>query len=95
FDACPNGRLAPLAYSDPIPNTPFAVRRDLPDSFKRAVRDALLQIKDKPELVAQLRSWYVDAPPQLNLRSLDQYYNPLRDVARLLNLDLRELAERG
>jgi hypothetical protein len=37
----------------------------------------------------------VDPAPALGLDHLDQFYNPLRDIARLLNLDLKELAEGG
>lgn len=91
FDACPNGKIAILAVSDPIPNTPFAVRQELPPTFKKAVKDALLGIKDNPQLVAQTRYWYVDPHEELKLQTLDAFYNPLRDIAKLLKLDLKEL----
>lgn len=81
--------------SEPIPNTPFAVRTELPESFKAAVRDALLGIKDNPELIAATKRWYLDPSAGSGLDSLDQFYNPLRDVARLLDLDLKELANQG
>ena len=42
FDACPNGKIAILAVSDPIPNTRFAIRTEMPVLFKKAVKDALL-----------------------------------------------------
>lgn len=80
-----------IAVSDPIPSTPFAVRTELPESFKGAVRDALLSVKDNPELIAQIESWYVDPSAELGLERLDQYYNSLRDIATLLDLDLQEL----
>jgi phosphonate transport system substrate-binding protein len=92
FDACPEGHLVMIAMTDPIPSTPFAVRNALPDSFKAAVKEALLAIKDNPELVAETANWYVDPSAELGLETLDQYYNSLRDIARLLNLDLKELA---
>jgi phosphonate transport system substrate-binding protein len=91
FDACPDGELAVVALSDAIPNTPFAVRSDLPESFKAAVKDALLDIKDNSELIAQTKRWYLDPTSELGLETLDQMYNPLRDAAKLLDLDLREL----
>jgi phosphonate transport system substrate-binding protein len=91
YDACPDGSIAVLAQSDPIPNTPFAVRQDLPQSFKDAVRKALLSVKDDAELVKTRRSWYVDPHEELHLASLDAFYNPLRDIAKLLNLNLKEL----
>lgn len=91
FDACPDGNIAVLSYSDPIPNTPFAVNSTLPESFKTAVRDALLATKDNPEFIKDYKQWYIDPSQELGLPSLDAYYNPLRDIAKLLNLDLKEL----
>ena len=93
YDACPDGSLAIIAYSDPIPNTPFAVRTELPQSFKDAVREALLDIKNNPEMIAQTNRWFVDPSEELGFDHLDQYYNPLRDLATLLNLDLQELSD--
>jgi phosphonate transport system substrate-binding protein len=91
YDACPDGNIVILGFSDPIPNTPFAVNSELPDSFKVAVTDLLMQVKDDPELIASLKQWY-DAPPaELNLTTVDSYYNSLRDIAELLELDLQEL----
>lgn len=91
FDECPNGKLAILAVSDPIPSTPFAIRSDLPESFKKAVKDALLAVKDDPSAVEKARTWYVDPSGELGLKSLDLFYNPLRDIAKLLKLDLKAL----
>lgn len=91
YESCPEGSLVIIAVSDPIPSTPFAVRTELPDSFKAAVQDALLSIKDNPELISQIESWYVDPSGELGLETLDQYYNALRDIAKLLDLDLQEL----
>jgi len=92
FDACPEGHLAILGFSDPIPNAPFAVDSRLPASFKAAMTSLLLEVKQHPDLVAGLKYWYDLPPPALNLPSVDSYYNSLREIARLLNLDLRELA---
>jgi ABC-type phosphate/phosphonate transport system substrate-binding protein len=95
YDTCPNGSIVVLAQTDPIPNTPFAVRQDLPKSFKDAVKAALLTTKDNPEFITARKAWYVDPAPGLKLASLDLFYNPLRDIAKLLNLDLKQLAEQG
>ncbi|MBX3015651.1 MAG: phosphate/phosphite/phosphonate ABC transporter substrate-binding protein [Caldilineaceae bacterium] len=92
YDACPEGSLVIIAFSDEIPSTPFAIRSTLPDSLKTAVKDALLAIKEDDALVTELASWYVDPSADLGLESLDQYYNSLRDIAKLLDLDLKELA---
>lgn len=91
FDECPNGKLAILGVSDPIPSTPFAIRSDFPESFKKAVKDALLAVKDDAASVEKARTWYVDPSTTLGLKNLDAFYNSLRDIAKLLNLDLKTL----
>jgi phosphonate transport system substrate-binding protein len=91
YDACPDGNIVIIGYSDPIPNTPFAVSSKLPESFKAAVREALLGIKDDPGLVTAYKQWYTYPVEQMKLENLDQYYNSLRDIAKLLELDLKEL----
>jgi phosphonate transport system substrate-binding protein len=91
YDECPDGNIVMLAYSDPIPNTPFAVDSELPDSFKTAVRDTLLELKDDAEFIRAYRQWYTYPVDEMGLETLDQYFNSLRDIARLLELDLKEL----
>ncbi len=91
YDACPDGKLVAIAFSDPIPSTPFAIRSDLPKSFKDAVKAALLEIKDHPDLIAKINMWYVDPAPEMGLANLDAFYNPLRDVAKILDLDLKAM----
>lgn len=91
YDACPEGNIVIIGYSDLIPNTPFAVNSQLPDSFKMAVREALLKVKDSPELIEAFGQWYVDPTEELGLAALDQNFNSLRDIAQLLELDLKEL----
>lgn len=93
YDACPDGNIVIIGQTDPIPSTPFAVRSNLPETLKDALREAYLGIKDDPDQVAASRRWYVDPTEDLGLESLDQYFNVLRDIARLLDLDLQELAE--
>jgi len=95
FKTCPDGSIVILAQTDPIPNTPFSVRSELPKSFKAAVKAALLTTKDNPEFIKARKAWYVDPSTELKLTALDQFYNPLRDIAKLLNLNLKELAEGG
>lgn len=93
YDGCEDGKIVIIAQTAPIPNTPFAVRSSLPESLKTAMKDALLAIQNDPEAVALDRRWFVDPTEELGLESLDQYYNSLRDIAKLLDLDLKELAE--
>lgn len=91
YEACEDGNIVILAQTDPIPSTPFAVRSNLPDTLKDRLREIYLGIKDNPEQVETSRRWYVDPSESLGLETLDQYYNSLRDIARLLDLDLQEL----
>jgi phosphonate transport system substrate-binding protein len=95
FKSCPDGSLVVLAQSDPIPNTPFAVRQNLPQNLKDAVKTALLSTPQNAEFIKGRKAWYVDPSKDLGLTALDQFYNPLRDIAKLLNLNLKELAEGG
>lgn len=95
FDECPDGKIAILDVTDPIPSTAFGIRSDMPESFKKTVKDSLLGMKDDPALVGTLRYWYADPHESLGLKTLDAFYNPLRDIAKLLKLDLKELAEKG
>lgn len=94
YNACKDGQIVIVAYSDPIPNTPFGVRNDLPQQFKDAVKQALLNVRKSPALVASYKQWYVDPVaeyPTLKLKSVDGFFNGLRDAARFLKLDLTKL----
>lgn len=79
--------LSVCAIAEPIPNTPFAIRAELPPSFKAAI----LNTVNQTELVAATGRWYIDPTADLALTHLAQLYNSLRDVAQLLNLDPKEL----
>lgn len=87
YDDCDDGYIVVIAQTDPIPNTPFAVRADLPESFKQAIQDALLSIKDNPEALAAIGRWYVnpaDDPvlaEELGLEELTDFYDVVRDIA--------------
>ncbi len=91
FDACPEGNIVIIGLSDPIPSTPFAIRGDLPQSLKDAVKRVLLSTKDNAEYIAVKKSWFVDPAPELGLAHLDNLYDGLRDVAKLLDLDLSKM----
>ncbi len=90
YDACPEGNIAVFHQSSLIPQTPFAVNKNLPQSFKDAVQTALLGIKDDQALVDQLGRFYID-PTQVDtsLESIDAMYDPLRVIATKLELDLQ------
>jgi phosphonate transport system substrate-binding protein len=84
YDACPEGNLVVFHQSPLIPETPFAIRRDLPESFKVAVQDALLAVADDQELVNALERFYVNPTNGGDNAAIDALYNPLRDLGRLL-----------
>jgi phosphonate transport system substrate-binding protein len=90
-DSCQTGNIVVLAISDPIPNTPFAVRQSLPKSFKETLKTALLGVKDHPDIIKGISEWYVDPTTEMKLDSIDSFYDPLRDVAKVLNLDLKKI----
>jgi phosphonate transport system substrate-binding protein len=89
YDACPEGSLVVFHQSPLIPETPFAVKSSLPQSFKDAVKAALLDIANQPELVLELERFYVDPHEEAGAETVDAIYNSLRDIATLLNIDLR------
>jgi len=95
YESCPDGSIVVLAQTDPIPNTPFAVRTELPETMKDVLRTALLSTPENADYITARSQWYVDPSEGLGLQTLDQFYNPLRDIAKLLDLDLKELAEGG
>ena len=90
YDACPEGNIAVFRQSPLIPQTPFAVNKNLPQSFKDAVKSALLEIKNDQTLVDAIGRFYVD-PTQIDtsLESIDAMYDPLRVIATKLELDLQ------
>ena len=91
FDACPDGRLAPLHYSFPIPGTPIAFRADLPADLKAVIKRALLSTAGDPAFIHAARRWYVDPSVEMGLPNLDAYFDRMRELAKLLDLDLRGL----
>lgn len=87
FDDCPDGSLVVIAQSPPIPNTPFAVRSDLPESLKQAVKDALLAIIEDDELIERVGRVYVDPAEiddlagELGIDTILDFYDPVRAIA--------------
>lgn len=78
--------LVTLETSEPIPSSPFAARGSLDPSLAELLREAFLQAHNymspevRRELLGGERNQYVPAD--------DSLYDPIRDVARILNLDL-------
>lgn len=89
YEECPEGNLVVFHQSPLIPETPFAINGSLPQSFKSAVADALLSVASDQDLVNALERYYVDPRVATGAETIDELYNSLRDIARLLNIDLR------
>jgi len=90
YDACPEGSIAIFHQSPLIPQTPFAINAKLPQSFKDAVKAALLDIANQPELVTSLGRFYVDPTTiDTSVTSIDALYDPLRVIAEKLQIDLK------
>ena len=87
-DGLPEDTIVVVAQSSPIPRTPFAVRADMEPALKSQIRDALLAIQHDPELIARIGRWYEDPTEEVGLESLERFYDPVRETAQLLNLDL-------
>lgn len=95
YDACPDGSIVPIAFSNPIPNTPFAVSSSLPESLKQAITDALVNTKNESELIKKMGYWYMDPTEDktLGLANVDALYDPLREIAKQLGLDLKSFGK--
>lgn len=85
YEDCPDGSIVVFAQSAPIPNTPMAMRAELPESFKSAVQDALLNITRDSELLAQVGYYFVDPTEVegLGIESISEFYDFVRDLAAI------------
>lgn len=78
--------LLTLATSDPIPSSPFTARASLDPSLAERLKEAFLEAHNymtpeiRRELIGGEKNQYVAAD--------DTLYDPIREVARILNLDL-------
>ena len=94
YASCKDGQIVPIAFSKEIPGTPFTVSKTLPDTFKKALKDILTTgLQNDPDWIAKNGYWYVDVSAKLGLKSLDNYYDGLRDVAKTLNIDIKTLVK--
>ena len=89
YHDCPDGNIAVFHQSSLIPSTPFAINGSLPQSFKDAVQAALLNIANDQKAVDAIGEYYVD-PRTIDskLTSIDAFYEPLRKIAKVLEVDL-------
>ncbi len=76
-------RLRQIALSDPIPNYPMTMQGFLRPELKDAIKRAFLELKD-PAILKLFRVEAIAA-------ATDRDYDVLRDMAKVLDLDLAKL----
>jgi len=74
--------------SAPIPNDPITIRGDLPAPFKRAVRQALINLR--PSDVAKVGAFLDVSPPGPLIAVTKKTYQPLFDLAAILGLSIED-----
>ncbi len=100
-----NAKVKVLMYTDPIPNDTVSFRRDLPDEVKEKTTKALFRIaetapgKESLDRLYQIQGFadfyaLTTTYKQGNLKNFDQYFQPIRDAAKFLGLNLEELLRR-
>lgn len=73
-----------IAYTKEIPNDTVSVRKELSEDLKIKIRDGLKQISHSPEGSKVLKKLYGIS----GFTDLDGLFDPVREVGRLLNLNL-------
>ena len=76
-------KLKQIALSDPIPNYPLTMQSELKRELKDAIKRAFLELKDP----AILKSFRVEGIAA----ATDKDYDVLRDMAKVLQLDIAKL----
>lgn len=94
-----------LMYTDPIPNDTVSFRRDLPDEIKDRTTKALFRIaetapgKEAFDRLYQIQGFadfnaLTTTYKQSKLKTFDEYFQPIRDAAKVLGLNLEEMLRR-
>ncbi|MEC9423451.1 MAG: phosphate/phosphite/phosphonate ABC transporter substrate-binding protein [Nitrospinota bacterium] len=77
-------KIKVIAYTKEIPNDTISVRKELPENLKTKLREGLKQISQSPEGSKILKNLYGIS----GVMDLDGLFDPVREAARLLNMDL-------
>jgi phosphonate transport system substrate-binding protein len=94
-----------LVYTDAIPNDTVSFRRDLPEETRDRVTKALFRIAETAPGKEQLDRLYqiqgfadfnalTTTYKQGKLKNFDEYFQPIRDAAKFLGLNLEEMLRR-
>lgn len=78
----PEGDLVVLWESDPLPSGPIAVRASLPETLKRDLRAALLELPQRAPAAARVVMAQYQEPGVLFVPGDDSLYNGLRRLAK-------------
>jgi phosphonate transport system substrate-binding protein len=85
-----DGDMVFLWKSNPIPNDPVAVRADLPEGFKKRLTE-VLQNLDLSSLPEADRKIMIGAGITRLVPQTDAVYNDIRDLVKILHIDLKKL----
>ena len=77
-------KIKVIAYTKEIPNDTVSVRKELPENLKITLREGLKKISRSPEGSKILKNLYGIS----GVLDLDGLFDPVREAARLLNMDL-------
>lgn len=77
-------KIKVIAYTKEIPNDTISVRKELPENLKTKLREGLKKISQSPEGSKILKNLYGIS----GVMDLDGLFDPVREAARLLNMDL-------
>jgi phosphonate transport system substrate-binding protein len=81
--------LVTLITSDPIPSSPFAARGSLDSGLADALKDAFLNAHSY--MTPELRKELIGGETNRYVAADDSLYDPIRETARILNLDLTQM----
>jgi phosphonate transport system substrate-binding protein len=81
--------LVTLATSDPIPSSPFAARASLDAALAERLKEAFLEAHNYME--PEIRRELLGSDTNRYVVADDTLYDPIREVAKTLNLDLTQI----
>jgi phosphonate transport system substrate-binding protein len=83
------GNLLTLITSDPIPSSPFAARGSLDAALAENLKQAFLDAHTS--MTVEIRKELLGGETNRYVAADDTLYDPIRDTARILNLDLTQI----
>jgi len=81
--------LVTVATSDPIPSSPFAARASLDASLAERLKEAFLEAHNY--MSPEVRKEFLGSETNRYVVADDTLYDPIRETAKILNLDLTQI----